>query len=440
MKKLAISLSLLLVATAVATGPAHAAPAKPGSVSVQSTSEPAAARNAASVSVSWNVATGAIAYAVTATAAGETSRSGSSAVCAAGSCNSTVTQLSGGVNYAFVVTAIASDNSRTASDSLQFVAKSIAAAPVIAAPSPNEGEVRLSWATPIGVATGGLPITSYSIFETGGQFNFVAAADSNEITISNLEPGLSYSFNITANNSLGASAAATFSTFVASAPVGVPSQPAAPTLSLTGTTAIVSWTVPDDNGGFAITGYRVTLLRNGVVAVGPVTVGPTPRVYSVPGLSAGIYTARVTALNENGASLRSPLSTSVTVAASGGVGGGGALPAPDEEGGVDAPAVDPSDFNGWTKRMVDAAGAPTAEVKFYAKNAIGAGKVQFMLNGREIAWVRAIEATDPKLRTVTAGPMAGVSYLVRTITLQPGKNALEIYVDGERVRRVAYTG
>jgi hypothetical protein len=63
-----------------------------------------------------------------------------------------------------------------------------------------------------------------------------------------------------------------------------------------------------------------------------------------------------------------------------------------------------------------------------------------MLNGREIAWVRAIDATDPKLRTVTAGPMAGVSYLVRTITLQPGKNALEIYVDGERVRRVAYTG
>jgi hypothetical protein len=35
--------------------------------------------------------------------------------------------------------------------------------------------------------------------------------------------------------------------------------------------------------------------------------------------------------------------------------------------------------------------------------------------------------------------MAGVAYLVRTINLEPGKNALEIFVDGERVRRVAYT-
>jgi hypothetical protein len=107
---------------------------------------------------------------------------------------------------------------------------------------------------------------------------------------------------------------------------------------------------------------------------------------------------------------------------------------------VDAPAVSPSDFNGWTKRMVNATGTPTAEVKFYAKNPIGAGKVQFMLNGREIAWIRAIDGTDPKLRTVTAGPMAGVTYLVRTITLAPGKNALEIFVDGTRIWRAAYTG
>jgi len=102
------------------------------------------------------------------------------------------------------------------------------------------------------------------------------------------------------------------------------------------------------------------------------------------------------------------------------------------------PGADSGALNGWTKRMVSATGTPTAEVKFYAKNPIGAGKVQFMLNGREIAWIRAIDGTDPKLRTVTAGPMAGVSYLVRTITLAPGKNALEIYVNGERVRRVAY--
>jgi hypothetical protein len=397
-------------------------------------------RTEASVSVSWNVATGAIAYSVAATAAGESTRSGSSAVCAAGTCTSTVTQLSGGVNYAFVVTAIDGDDLRTASDPFQFVPKSIPTAPAVGAPAPSDGAATLSWTTPTGTATGGLPITGYSIFDSTGQFTFTAAADANDIDISNLESGVSYSFSIQARNSLGASPAATFAAFVASPAVGVPAQPEPPTLTLpAATTALIAWVEPDDDGGSPITGYRVTLLRNGVVAGDPVNVGPTARSYSVPNLTAGTYTARVTALNDNGSSVRSPLSASVTVQAGGGGGGaaGGVVVTPPPT--TTLPGADSGALNGWTKRMVDAQGNPTNQVKFYAKNPVGAGKIQFMLNGREIAWVRAADANDPKLRVVATGPMAGVAYLVRTINLEPGKNALEIFVDGERVRRVAYT-
>jgi hypothetical protein len=83
----------------------------------------------------------------------------------------------------------------------------------------------------------------------------------------------------------------------------------------------------------------------------------------------------------------------------------------------------------WTKNLND------GTVKMYAKNVVGAGKVQFMLNGKEVAWVRASDANDPKLRTAN-----GFQYLVRTVTLKAGmKNVLEIYVDGERVRRAAYS-
>ena len=83
----------------------------------------------------------------------------------------------------------------------------------------------------------------------------------------------------------------------------------------------------------------------------------------------------------------------------------------------------------WPKKLND------SSVKLYAKNIVGAGKVQFFLNGREIAWVRAADANDPKLRTAN-----GFQYLVRTVTLKAGmKNVLEIYVDGERVRRAAYS-
>jgi hypothetical protein len=73
-------------------------------------------------------------------------------------------------------------------------------------------------------------------------------------------------------------------------------------------------------------------------------------------------------------------------------------------------------------------------VKVYAKNPIGKGKIQFMFNGEEIAWVRAENEEEPKLRQAQ-----GFYYLVRTVELTPEKQAIEIYLDGERVWRAAYT-
>jgi len=81
----------------------------------------------------------------------------------------------------------------------------------------------------------------------------------------------------------------------------------------------------------------------------------------------------------------------------------------------------------WTKRI-----SPT-QVKFYAKWPVGAGKIQFMVDGREIGWVRATSDSDRKLIVAQ-----GRSYFVRTVTLKPGKNRFEIRVDGERVRRATY--
>ena len=48
---------------------------------------------------------------------------------------------------------------------------------------------------------------------------------------------------------------------------------------------------------------------------------------------------------------------------------------------------------------------------------------------------RATDTSDPKLRFA-----GGSYYLFRKIELTAGKNAIEISIDGERVRRVAYRG
>jgi hypothetical protein len=70
-------------------------------------------------------------------------------------------------------------------------------------------------------------------------------------------------------------------------------------------------------------------------------------------------------------------------------------------------------------------------VKVWVFDVVGAGKVQIFHNGKEIAWVNTTDSSDSKL---TSG------YLVRTVDLAPGKNVIEVYVDGIRVDRKAYTG
>lgn len=83
----------------------------------------------------------------------------------------------------------------------------------------------------------------------------------------------------------------------------------------------------------------------------------------------------------------------------------------------------------WTKKLT------ASTVKIYTKDLVGAGKVQFMLNGNEVAWVNATSSEDPKLRNA-----GSASYLVRTVNLVPGrKNVIEIWVAGVRASRTAYS-
>jgi hypothetical protein len=101
---------------------------------------------------------------------------------------------------------------------------------------------------------------------------------------------------------------------------------------------------------------------------------------------------------------------------------------------ANAPAAitpaDPGALRGWTRDF------GRNELKLYARGVIGAGKVSFFQNGREIAWVRAVDATDPKLNVGTPGARDG---MVRTATPVMGRNVFEIYVDGERVVRRIFT-
>jgi len=85
---------------------------------------------------------------------------------------------------------------------------------------------------------------------------------------------------------------------------------------------------------------------------------------------------------------------------------------------------------GWTK-FLDA----TNELKIYARDVVGAGKIQFMVNGRELAWIRAVDATDPKLNVANDGMVRSV--FVRDMLV--GRNVIEIYQGNVRLDRRIFT-
>lgn len=88
----------------------------------------------------------------------------------------------------------------------------------------------------------------------------------------------------------------------------------------------------------------------------------------------------------------------------------------------------PAMASAWTKLQSDG-----KTVKFYSKKVVGAGKIQFFADGLEVAWINAIDDSDSKISVVN-----GAHYMVRSFTLRPGKNRLEISVEGQRVWRATY--
>jgi hypothetical protein len=127
-----------------------------------------------------------------------------------------------------------------------------------------------------------------------------------------LTDGTSYTFQVTATNAVGTSAASVPSAAVT--PADVPAPPAAVTAVTAGSGSLaVSWTA-QSNGGSPITSYTVTPY-SGSTAGTPVTVSGSPAATSttVAGLTNGAtYTFQVTATNAVGTSTTAGTSNPAT--------------------------------------------------------------------------------------------------------------------------------
>jgi hypothetical protein len=306
-KFLAAMAGALLVANVAS--PAIAAPSAPTNVSVLSTTQDGAATSAGTASVTWTQASGAATYSVTATANGQTSQSGSVAVCAGGSCSSSLAGLTGGITYSVVVTSIAADGSETpsAAPNATIIAKTVPFTPGSLTLSLSSGQITLGWTT---ASNGGSAITKYVISD-GGSFSVDVSSASVAYSSSSFTAGQNYTFSIVAVNSLGESISVDFDSITFAT---APTAPTAPTATVEGSSITVNWLAPATNGS-ALTSYSVFLINSSGSDVGTPSV-PSPATLAsltLSNVASGVYTLKVTATNAQGTSARSIASTSKTI-------------------------------------------------------------------------------------------------------------------------------
>ena len=225
----------------------------------------------------------------------------------------TISGLTNGDNYTFTVAATNSVGTGPASGSSNAVVPAtVPDAPVIGTATGLNTHASVAFSPPD--TNGGSVIENYTVTATdsttpanGGQ---TQSGTTSPIVVNGLTNGDSYSFTVTATNSVGTGASSGASNAVVPA-VTEPDAPGAPTATAGRGSATVGWVAPNDEGS-AITGYVITPYV-GATAKTPVDVGPTAVSDDVTGLTNGTtYTFTVAATNSIGTGSPSPVSNAVT--------------------------------------------------------------------------------------------------------------------------------
>ncbi len=155
--------------------------------------------------------------------------------------------------------------------------------------------ITLSWDAPTN--TGGADITGYRVqwsADQGSSWSDVDPAHTGTTrTYSHTgrSPNTRYDYQVYASNSQGESATASSSANATTEATMAPDAPTAVSVTPSGRTIlIVSWTAPADNGGEAITGYKIDVSTDGGTNYNPLVTNTrsTQTTYIHRGLSAGV--------------------------------------------------------------------------------------------------------------------------------------------------------
>ncbi|WP_179367912.1 fibronectin type III domain-containing protein [Candidatus Nitrosotenuis sp. DW1] len=224
------------------------------------------------------------------------------------------TGLTTGTTYTYKISAISSIGTGAASTEASTTPTTASTATVpgaptgLAATAVSATQVNLSWSAP---SNGGSAITGYKIeYKSGtGPYSVLVsntASTSTTYSHTGLTTGTTYTYKISAINSIGTGSASSeaSATPTATSQQFTATAPGSPSLSATAVSATqinLSWSTPND-GGSAITGYKIEVKKGtGSFETLVSNTASTSTTYSHTDLTSGtVYYYRVSAINSIG--------------------------------------------------------------------------------------------------------------------------------------------
>ncbi|MGI0088645.1 MAG: fibronectin type III domain-containing protein [Nitrosotalea sp.] len=168
-------------------------------------------------------------------------------------------------------------------------------------------QASLSWTAPAN--NGGSSVTNYKIYRStssGTETLLITVGNVNSYTDTGLTNGVTYYYKVTAVNSVGESAPSNEANAMPAAPATAPGSPTGLAATAVSSSQInLSWTAPANNGGSAITGYKIERSNDTGTTWSTIqsNTGTTATTYSDTGLTPSTaYTYRVSAINPVGTS------------------------------------------------------------------------------------------------------------------------------------------
>lgn len=189
-------------------------------------------------------------------------------------------------------------------------AATVPVAPIKVAGIAGYGSIKLTWLAPTN--DGGVAVSKYSIYSNGKLLVTTSDLTNLSYTFTGLNPSQSYTYQVTAHNSIGESVKSTASTAVAPLQTVKPSKPLEVTaINYNSKEIIIKWKKPESDGGSAITSY--TIYDNSNKTQIAKVSDPNLQEITLTNLVEGkSYVFYMKAVNANGSGDSSELTTSVT--------------------------------------------------------------------------------------------------------------------------------